>query len=219
MRFRAAFLVITSALVVSVLSWGQPQILEKDSLLVRMSFTSTWAADHDPEGLEGSPQICFSVDGSGHYQMRRLTMKVTGEPAPGNPDGKLFPETPKTEFLQGTLPGSELAKLKKLLDDPEFVKLSGPAPRLLLQGAETLVAEVPREDWMQRVVMSDADGKNPFPRSAERIVKWMQHFKAKGGEALDVSAADICPREALRSIDPVTAWFESSSSAGGCGTR
>ncbi len=224
MRFSTSFLLVASALLASALAWGQTQIPktqipatnDSDFLLVRMSFNSTWVADYGAEGLKGSPQICFSVDRSGHYRMRRLTMKVGSEPFPGNPDATRSLEVPHVELLQGALSPGELAKLEKLLEDPEFRKLTGPGPRLLLSGAETLVAEVPREDGVQRVVVSDADGENPFPRSAERIIGWLQHFKAERAAPLDVSGEDICPSQALQPVKPATAMLHGIVSSGAC---
>jgi hypothetical protein len=187
-RFSKRYIVVTSVLLASTLAWGQqPQINGRTSVLVRMSFTSSWVVDY---GDEGFPQICFSVDRTGHYRMRRLTTK-------GN-----------TELLQGTLPPKEMRKLEKRLQDPEFRGLARSSGGILRKGAETFVAEVPRENGVQRVVMSDADNENPFPRSAERIVNWLQHFKAEGAEPLDVSAEDICPSGALQPVKPATALLE-----------
>ena len=206
MRFSKRHVVMASVLLASTLAWGQqPQVNGPTSLLVRMSFASTWVA-----GFGGFPQICFSVDHTGHYEMRRLTMKGNAEFLVG---------TPHTELLQGTLPPSELGKLEKLLEDPEFLKLTS-APSILRKGAETFVAEVPRENGVQRIVMSDADRKNPFPRSAERIVNWLQHFKAEGAEPLDVSAEDICPSGAVQPVNPATALLQQPiPSSGACVRR
>ena len=69
---------------------------------------------------------------------------------------------------------------------------------------------------VRRVVLSDADRENPFPRSANKIVNWLQHFKAEGAEPLDVSAQDICPTGTLQQIDPAVASTQSFSSPEGC---
>jgi hypothetical protein len=199
MRFSKRYIVMASVLLASVLAWGQqPQINGRTSVLVRMSFTSSWVVDY---GDEGFPRICFSVDHTGHYRMRRLTTK-------GN-----------TELLQGTLPPKELRKLEKLLQDPEFRGLARSSGGILRKGAGTFVAEVPREDGVQRIAMSDTDRENPFPRSADRIVNWLQHFKAEGAEPLDVSAQDICPSGALQPVNPATALLQPISSSGACVRR
>jgi hypothetical protein len=205
---------ITSVLLASVLAWGQqPQIKEWAFVLVRMSFTSTWVSDF---GDKDFPQICFSVDHTGRYQMRRLTTNWVRQKK-GN--SELLEGTPHTELLQGTLPPMELTKLEKLLGDREFRQLTSSAPTILKEGGETFVAEVPRENGVQRIVMSDADRENPFPRSADRIVNWLQHFKAQGAEPLDVSAQDICPSGALQPVNPATALLQPISSSRACVTR
>lgn len=134
-------------------------------------------------------------------------------------DTELREGIPSTELLQGTLSPEELKKLKKLLEDREFLKLTASAPGILRNGAETFVAEVPREDGVQRVVISDTDRENPFPRSANRIINWLQRFKAEGAEPLDISAQDICPSGELQPIHPATARLQPMSSTGACGRR
>jgi hypothetical protein len=189
MRPSTKFVLIASLLLASALAWGQSQRqpAERTSLLARLSFTSTWIAGY---GQEGFPQICFSVDHTGYYRMRRLTTK--GE----------------TELLQGTLPPGELGKLEKLLGDSEFRSLAGSSGGILRKGAEAFVAEVPREQSIQRVVMSDTDGENPLPRSVGKIVGWLQRFKPKDAEPLDGSTQDICPSGVLRPVQPATAALE-----------
>src|SRR5258708_13647055 len=162
MQFSKHYLLVTSLVLASTLALGQqPQSNQRTSLLVRMSFTSSWV----PQGFGSLPQICFSVDRTGHYEMRRLTLKVSSESPQANPDTKLLLGTPYTELLQGTLLASELEKLEKLLADPEFLKLAASAPNILRKAAETFEAEVPREHQVQRVAMSHADGQHPTPLS------------------------------------------------------
>lgn len=205
MRFSKKHIVMASVLLASTFAWGQQiETNGPTSLLVRMSFASSWVSS----GFGSLPQVCFSVDRSGHYEMRRVTIKTSTEPLQGSPNSKVVVGTPHTELLQGTLPAKELRKLDKLLGDPDFRSLAGPFGGLLRKGAETFVAEVPRENGVQRVVMSDADRENPFPPSADRIVKWLRSFKAEGAEPLDVSAEDICPTGALQPVKPATALLE-----------
>ena len=200
MRFSMKRFLVAS-LLASAFAWGQqPQISgretnDPESLLVRMSFASSWL----PSGFANSPQICFSVDRSGHYQMRRLTMKGNDEVVDG---------TPHPELLQGTLPAKELKMLETVLRDPEFRALPKSSGGILRKGAETFVAEVPRASGAQRVVVTDTDRENPFPPSAQRIVNWLQQFKAEGAEPLDVSAQDICPSGALQPVKPNTALLQ-----------
>jgi hypothetical protein len=229
MRFSTRFIVIASVVLTSVFLWGQSQIngYSPTSLLVRMSFTSSWMDDYGPEGI-GYPQICFSVDRAGHYQMRRLTrMQRLGKKDNKDQDNgnkEIIEGTPQPELLRGTLPPQELKRLENFLQDPEFRGLARSSGGILRKGAETFVAEVPREDGVQRVVMSDTDRQNPFPHSAARIVNWLQHFKAEGAEALDVSAQDICPSGALQPVNPATSSVQPistqpSSSSGACVKR
>ena len=219
MRFFAGFIVIVSVFLASALAWGQTQmnastsVPVRTSLLVRMSFASTW---EEQDGFGNSPQICFSVDRTGHYQMRRLT-KLRRSIKKDN--AEIIEETLIPELIRGTLPPNELAKLEKLLEDPEFLRLSGPVPNLLREGAETLVAEVPRENGVQRVVASDADRANPLPRSASEIVNWLKHFKAENAEPLDVSTQDICPSRAVQPVRPTNALLEPASPYGACVSR
>src|SRR6202140_5381672 len=196
MQFSMKHFLMASVLLASTFAWGQqPQIGGPAPLLARMSFTSSWVTSR----FESFPQICISVDRSGQYQMRRVTMKGNAEFVEG---------TPHTELLQGTLPPRELKKLEMMLHDPEFRTLPRSGGGILLKGAETFVAEVPRASGAQRVVVSDTDGENPFPPSAQRIVNWLQRFKAEGAEPLDVSALDICPSGALQPVRPDTALLQ-----------
>jgi hypothetical protein len=212
MRVSKTCVAVMWILLASALAWGQRSGINEREIsgpAFRMSFSSSRLA---VEGFFVFPQICFSVDHSGHYELKRLTMKVSGESS----QGKIFRMVP--ELLQGTLPATEWASLEKLLEDPELLK-SGSAPGVLRKGAETFVAEVPGENGVQRVVLSNADGGNPFPRSAERVVNWLQHFKAEGAEPLDVSADDICPSATFQPVRPATAELQPRSSSGGCVNR
>ncbi len=216
MRFSKSCLVFASLLLAPILICGQQtRTMEGTSLLVRMSFTSSWV----PQGFASSPQICFSVDRDGHYEMRRLAMKVEADSPHANADDKLLPGTPYTELLEGTLAANELEQLEKFLADPEFRKLAASTPNILRNGAETFVAEVPRDGQVQRVVISNADGEKPFPRSANRIVTWLEHFKAEGAKNIEVSAEDICPRGALQAVNPATASLGQIHSSDGCVAR
>ena len=122
-------------------------------------------------------------------------------------------------LVQGNLPPEELGKLGKLLGDPDFLKITGSTPRILRQGAETFVAEVPRENGVQRAVLSNADGENPFPHSAEEIVNWLRRFKAEGGTPLKVSEEDICPSATLQPANPATALLQPAPQFGSSVTR
>jgi hypothetical protein len=107
MRFSKGYIAIVWWLLASALAWGQlapAKGREIDGPLFRMSFTSSRLAG---EGFFIFPQICFSVDHTGHYQMRRLTMKVSAESS----QGKIFRMAP--ELLQGTLPAGEAGEASR----------------------------------------------------------------------------------------------------------
>jgi len=196
MRLWTRFAAIASWFLVSALGWGQLYAVPADrdrDLLARLSFASTWAVDN---ASKASPQICFSVDLAGHYRMRRLTTKGGADFLQGSPH---------PEVVRGTLQPKELRKLGRLLGDPDFRNLDGSFGGLVRKGAETFVAEVPRESGVQRIVVSDPDRENRFPDSVSRIVSWLQDFEAVGAEAVDVSSQDICPSGALQPINPATA--------------
>ncbi len=195
MRLSKRLVLFAGWLLASALAWGQNrQVNGRQSIPIRMSFRSeSW-------GLTGSgsfQQTCFSVDGrTGHYEMQRVTMTVTVSPAPtqGSPIAGSSSGPPHTEQVQGIMFASELQSLQKLLAGSEFLKLAAQEPKgtVLHKGADDFVAEVPRENGVQRVVARDEGGESPFPRSVQEIVSWLQHFKAENTEPFDVSE-DICP--------------------------
>lgn len=151
-------------------------------------------------GFSGSEQqICFSVDRTGHYQMLREIRRVITERTQGSPVyNKAVSFPPHTELFQGIMLASELEKFEKLIANSEFVKITASAPKWnsLQKGAEDFVAEVPRENGVQHVVMRNSDGEDPFPRSVQEIINWLQQFKTENAEPLDVSKNkwDVCPR-------------------------
>jgi hypothetical protein len=209
MRFSKRQIVLSAAILAATFAWGQqPDVhLPADSsLLVRMSFASSW----EFHGFVTGPQVCFSVNRSGHYQMRRVTTKTTIEPREGAPNGKAVVETPQTEYLQGTLAVRDLENLKKFVGDPNLLKLTVVPPSIVRKGGETFVAEIANGSRTRRIVVSDADGENPFPDSAEKIVDWLEGFKAEGARPLDVSTEDICPTGTMQPIAPDAARLEPS---------
>jgi hypothetical protein len=194
MRFSKSSVVMASMLVVSTLAWGQlAQIDGTRSMNARMSFTSSWVDDFGDRDL---PQVCFSVADTGHYQLRRKAMKTNGDPVQGSPHSNLLRKTPHPELLQGTLSPSEPRELRKLFGDRGFLTLTTSAPIILRKGAETFVAEVPRENGVQRVVMTDADNEHPLPPLINKIVDWIQDFKAEGAKPLGVRVGSLPDRGA-----------------------
>jgi hypothetical protein len=213
MRFSKSHVVLASVLLASTFTWAQQyQTVGPTSLLARMSFTSSWM----PQGFpRSSPQICFSVDRSGNYEMQRVTQKVSTETLHGLPDSKedakrIF-RGPQTEVVQGTLSPDELKTLVTLLQDREFRTLSRSTGGIVLKGAETFVDVVPRASGVQRVVASDRDRESPLPQSVQGIVSWLWQFKPEGATPIDASAQDICPHGAVEPVNPSSASLRPTS--------
>jgi hypothetical protein len=187
-------ILITSCLIASALAWGQDaQVNESSSAFVRVSFTSFILGDS-----RSYRKICFSFDRTGHYELERVTMKVSTKRSQGSPVYNSSVSGPShTELVQGSMFAGDLQKLEKLLADSDFMKVTASTPEMtaLQKGSEDFVAEVPRENGVQRVAMRDADGENPFPRSVQEIVNWLQHFKAENAKPLNVLGG-ICPKDA-----------------------
>ena len=108
-----------------------------------------------------------------------------------------------------------MKNIEKLLNDPELRRLDGSSGGLLRNSAETFIAELQRDNSVQRFSLSDTDGEKPFPHSIVRIVGWLQGFEAKGAERIDVDTPDICPGGKLQPVSPVTARLENSNACVG----
>lgn len=177
--------------LVSVGLWAQNQDRNRDqihsfgaNLLVRLSYSSS-AVDHDAEGLR---QICFAVSRDGSYRLLRLTRQ--GE----------------TERLRGKMAEEQLQKLKTLLGHSDFRALSGSHGGLILQGAESFGAEIPRENGTQHLRWLNPDGGSPFPHAVAKIVDWLEAFDSKGGEPFTPAEfSDVCPSEGFRLLTPPVA--------------
>jgi hypothetical protein len=144
-----------------------------------------------------------------------VTPKFSTETLHGFPDSKEDAKRvfigPQTELVQGTLSPNELKTLVTLLQGREFRTLSRSTGGIVLKGGETFVAVVPRVSGEQRVVASDRDGENPFPRSVQGIVSWLWQFKPEGATPLDVSAQDVCPQGAVQPVNPNNALLRPTS--------
>jgi hypothetical protein len=148
------------------------QAKDQTNQLARLSLSSTSPI---AAGEKGFPQVCFSVDRDGRYQMSRLTSE----------GGR--------ELLQGTVLPGKLKKLEELLGDSEFISV-GSSGGLLRNSAQAFAAEVPREKGTLRIFISDTDTENPFPRSVRRVANWLQNFNPEDAEPFETSVPDICPR-------------------------
>jgi hypothetical protein len=175
-------------LLVSGFTFAQSKTQGPDSLYARLSYTTGHPVDWRQE--QGNPHICFALYRSGYYRVSRITESGT-------------------ETVQGSLSEDQVLHFRSMLENLDF-QSSGPA--VILNGAETLVAEVVRKRKTIHYVWIDPDHQRPFPSSTMSIVKWLQNFKPEGASPLTVRELDdssICPLTSngvlplLASLDPV----------------
>lgn len=196
MRPQITMLVATVALFTSGIASAQSNQHSPDSLLARLSYSSTYVIDW--RGEKGYPQVCFALYRSGYYQVSRMT------------EGG-------TETLQGTLSQDQLLRLGRRLKNLDFQASAGDVIR---QGSESFVAEVVREGKAMHYVWIDPDHQRPFPSSAISVVNWLQNFKAKGASPLtlrELSEQPICPPASAKPVQPVSASLHPTSVGGACG--
>ena len=177
--------IIVGALVVAsaaVLAAGDNVQISKVFPPVRLSYSNNWPH----AGEKYSPKICFSVWPDGHYRILRMN------------------DLHQTQLLGGVLPAGQLAQLRSLLDTREFRALYGTRGGLLRQGAENFIAEVPRENGVQRLVWMIPDGESKYSEPVADIIGWLQDFQPKGAEVLlRTDFPDVCPR--VSGVQPVIA--------------
>jgi hypothetical protein len=184
MRPQLTMLVAMLTLFTSGIASAQSNQHSPDSLLARLSYSSTYVFDW--RGEKGYPQVCFALYRSGYYQVSRMT------------EGG-------TETLQGTLSQDQFLRLRSMLRNLDFQATAGGVIR---QGSESIVAEVVREGKALHYVWIDPDHQRPFPSSAISIVNWLQNFKAKGASPLilrELSEQPICPPASSQPVQPVIA--------------
>ncbi len=152
-----------------------------NSLLARVSYTTGHVVDWTQE--QGYPKICLAVHNDGHYRLLRVVEKGT-------------------ETLQGTLPQNKLSEFDRLLKNLDFDRSGG---AIIRGGAESFVAEVVREEKVFRHIWINPDDERPFPRSARKLVQWLQTFKAEQASPLVHRDLDepICPPLTEDSITPL----------------
>ncbi len=191
MRCPVQLSVMALVLLASPIAWAQRDghVLSGSSI-ARFSYTNTWPLDNKDDE---SSQICFAVQQDGHYQMRRLTAKGA------------------TELVGGTVPAVELKKLEKLLEAPEFRGLTSSVGGVIFNGGESFATELSSENGVQRLFLANPDGERPFPASASKIINWLQNFKPRDAEALDVNDPDICPGAAMKLVRPSVASLAPAS--------
>jgi hypothetical protein len=147
---------------------------ENSSLVARLSYNSTWFVSPDQKR---SPRICFAVFKDGRYRMLRKTT-----------DGKI-------QRMQGVIVPEDLGQIDAMLKSPSFRALAGQRGGVVRSGSETFMAEVPREDGVQRLLWMNPDREDPFPQAAAQVVDWLQRFEPKHGERLvDTEFPEVCPQ-------------------------
>jgi hypothetical protein len=168
---------LTSALMVLFSGLGaaaQSASGNSDSVLARLSYQSG-AAVIDWRSQKESPHMCFAVYKSGYYRISRLTEH-------GN------------ETLEGAMPKDQLAELQGLLHEVDFQSQGGGIQ--YLQGAESLVIEVVRHGKTKHYFWINPDDGNPLPKSAMKVVDWLEDFRAHGATPFkhyETSDIRICP--------------------------
>ena len=164
-------------------------------LLARLSYESSWGVP----GRPGMPigDICFSVWQDGHYRILRNSK-------PGPPI-----------LIQGNMSMEQLQQLKSWLDTPDFLALAGVRGGLVRKGTENFIAEVPREDKVQRVVLMITDNHPRFPKPVTDIIDWMRKFKDVSATQMQPTGfIDVCPPRRSSLYQPVAELDSSSLCAG-----
>lgn len=91
------------------------------------------------------------------------------------------------------MPKDQLAQLQTLLHAVDFQSVGGGMQ--YLQSAESLVIEVARHGKMKHYFWVNPDNRNPLPKSAIRVVDWLEDFRAHGATPFkhyEVSNMHIC---------------------------
>lgn len=92
------------------------------------------------------------------------------------------------------MPKEQLAGLDQVLDKIDFQSQGGGVQ--YLQGAESLVVEIVRHRETKRYFWINPEHRNPLPKSATKLVDWLESFQAPGAtpfsyhEPTDIR---ICP--------------------------
>jgi hypothetical protein len=152
-----------------------------NSLWARLSYTSTYVADGN---APSSPHICLELQRSGRYRISKLTKGAV-------------------EDLQGKLSQEQVRVLAEMLDGLDFASSGG---ALVRRGSESFVAEIVRGEENVHLLWIDPDHERPLPKSAARVVRWLQEFRADGARPLMVpeySANPICPRMSDNPLQPL----------------
>jgi hypothetical protein len=184
-------LIHSAILVFAGLVLGIPAAAQKppeppvnSEFTTRFSYENTWnvSYEHTWDGLGRSDELrrlCFAFSRNGEYRILRQK-KNSG------------PE----EAFQGILGKSRQDHLQQMLNSAAFRNSSGNGPGVILNGAETFVAKVPREGKEQYVTWTNRDRRDPFPAPAAEMIEWMRSFDTAGGQSIRPETLNICPHTA-----------------------
>lgn len=168
---------LISALMVLFTGVGaaaQSASANSNSVLARLSYQSGRAVI-DWRNQKGSPHMCLAVYQNGDYQISRLTEH-------GN------------QTLEGAMPKDQLGELQGLLHEVEFQSEGGGIQ--YLEGAESLVVEVLLHGKTEHYFWINPGDRNPLPKSAIKVVSWLEDFQASGATPFkhyEASDIRICP--------------------------
>lgn len=170
------FLSPTSALFMVLLTVGTVAQLprdDSDAALARLSYESGGTVI-DWRDQKGFPKLCLAVYQSGYYQVSRLTEH-------GN------------QTLEGTMSKEQLGELHGLLHQIDFPSRGGGIQ--YLQGAESIVIELLGHGKTKHHFWINPANRNPLPKSAIKVVNWLENFEARNATPLQYEASDlrICP--------------------------
>jgi hypothetical protein len=165
-------------LVAAIAAIGQRQTSDSDPVVARLSYKSgeMFVGDYW-QYKNRSPHICLAVYQSEYYQISRET------------------EHGNDRTLEGLMSKKDFGELQELLNNINFQSEGGGIQ--YLQGAESLVVELFRHSETKHYFWVNPEHRNPLPRSAIKIVNWLEEFQARGAtpfkhyEASDIPR--ICP--------------------------
>ncbi len=167
------------AFPLAVLFTGLPALAQSAgensvSVLARLSYDGGPGVI-DWRDQKGYPHICMAVYQNGYYQISRLTEHGT-------------------QTFEGAMPKDQLRELKDVLHQVDFQSAGGGLQ--YLQRAESLVVEVFRHGKTEHYLWINPDDHNPLPKSAIKVVNWLEDFQARGAtpfKQYEASNIRICP--------------------------
>jgi hypothetical protein len=158
----------------AVAQWAQEPARNTD-FSARFSYESIWVG---PSASTGLRKVCFAFARDGEYRILRET----------NSGG--------TQAFQGKLAKSQQDQIQRMLNSAAFRDLSGNGAGVVVKGADTFVAKVPRDGKEQYVTWTNRDRRDPFPAPAAEMIEWMRNFDTAGGQAIRPETLNVCPHTA-----------------------